>query len=166
MRNYSIKELENYSGIKAHTIRIWEQRYNLLNPSRTDTGYRYYNDDDLKKLLSISVLQKAGVKISKVANLSKEEINVKLKTIESQIQVDDSKIELSITNLLTAGLEFDQRKISEEYEIIKKSFSTFDFMVKIIYPLLERIGLMWEKDDMTPIQEHFISNVISQKLIV
>ncbi len=166
MRNYSIKELENYSGIKAHTIRIWEQRYNLLNPSRTDTGYRYYNDDDLKKLLSISVLQKAGVKISKVASLSKEEIKVKLKTIESQIQVDDSKIELSITNLLTAGLEFDQTKISEEYEIIKKSFSTFDFMVKIIYPLLERIGLMWEKDDMTPIQEHFISNFIRQKLIV
>ncbi len=166
MRNYSIKELENYSGIKAHTIRIWEQRYNLLNPSRTDTGYRFYNDEDLKKLLSISVLQKAGVKISKVASLSKDEINLKLKTIESQLQVNDSKIELSITNLLTAGLEFDQTKIENEYCTIKKSFSTFDFMVKIIYPLLERIGLMWEKDDMTPIQEHFISNFIRQKLIV
>ena len=91
MRTYSIKELENYSGTKAHTIRIWEQRYNLLSPKRTPTGIRYYNDEDLKKILAISVLLKSGYKISKVAKLTKDELNLELSKIEDN-NVDNNQM--------------------------------------------------------------------------
>lgn len=166
MRTYSIKDLENFTDIKAHTIRIWEQRYNLLTPNRTETGYRFYSDEDLKKILAISVLLKSGNKISKIASLSKEAINTELTKIESSDLITDSKIELSITNLLTAALTFDDELIESEFDKLDTLFSPFEFISLIIYPLLYRIGLMWEIDEITPLQEHFLSNKIRQKLFV
>ncbi len=166
MRTYSIKDLENFTGIKAHTIRIWEQRYSLLSPNRTDTGYRFYNDEDLKKILSISVLLKSGIKISKIASLPKEDVVHELSKIDNSTTVNDSKIELCITNLLTGALNFDDKIIESELSNFQATFTPFEFISKIIYPLLSRIGLMWEIDEITPLQEHFLSNRIRQKLFV
>jgi DNA-binding transcriptional MerR regulator len=165
MRTYSIKELENYSGTKAHTIRIWEQRYNLLTPERTDTGIRFYNDTDLKKILSTSVLLKSGFKISKIAKLDEEELNIELSKIDGTKDINsNTKIELHISNLLSAGLDFDEIKMNAEFSKLNESFDTYSMFMSIVYPLLNRIGVMWSKNDIDPLQEHFISNSIKKQL--
>ena len=165
MRTYSIKELENYSGTKAHTIRIWEQRYSLLTPQRTDTGIRFYNDADLKKILSTSVLLKSGFKISKIAKLDEEELKVELSKIDGTEDLQsNTKIELHISNLLSAGLDFDEIKMNSEFSKLNESFDTYTMFLSIVYPLLNRIGVMWSKNDIDPLQEHFISNSIKKQL--
>lgn len=166
MRSYSIKELENFSGTKAHTIRIWEQRYNLLHPQRTETGIRFYNDEDLKKILSTTVLQKAGLKISKIAQLSPEKLKQELDKIDLPNTNSEIKIELAITNLLEAGLTFNEEKMNDEFTKFSSHFDVYSLFTQVIYPLLVRIGVMWGKDDLNPLQEHFISNFIRQKLLV
>lgn len=165
MRTYSIKELENYSGIKAHTIRIWEQRYNLLSPKRTPTGIRYYNDEDLKKILAISVLLKSGYKISKVAKLSKDELNLELSKIEDNNIDNNTKYEKYINSLLAAGILFNEKEFNYHFNKAQELFDLLEIYENIIYPLLMKIGAMWGKDDMNPIQEHFISNLIRQKIL-
>lgn len=165
MRTYSIKELENYSGIKAHTIRIWEQRYNLLSPKRTPTGIRYYNDEDLKKILAISVLLKYGYKISKVAKLSKDELNLELSKIEDNNIDNNTKYEKYINSLLAAGILFNEKEFNYHFKKAQELFDLLEIYENIIYPLLMKIGAMWGKDDMNPIQEHFISNLIRQKIL-
>jgi len=165
MRTYSIKELENYSGTKAHTIRIWEQRYNLLTPHRTDTGIRFYNDADLKKILITSVLLKGGFKISKIAQLSDEDLKIEVTKIDGTSDItSDTKIELHISNLLTAGLNFDEIAMNTEFDRIIKTFDLYSTFIKIVYPLLNRVGIMWGKNDIDPLQEHFISNSIRKQL--
>ena len=166
MRTYSIKELENFSGTKAHTIRIWEQRYNLFTPQRTETGIRYYDDTDLKKILATTVLLKSGMKISKISYLSKDDFFEELNKIDSDNVSSDSKIELSITRLILAGLNFNEQEIHNEFKKLKKDYDTYNIQVKVVYPLLKRIGIMWGKDEMTTLQEHFISNIIRQKLLI
>ena len=165
MRTYSIKELENLSGTKAHTIRIWEQRYSLLNPSRTETGIRFYNDADLKKILATSVLLKNGVKISKIALLSQYEILLKLEEIDQNSKITDSKIELAINKLIEAGIAFDENSLQKEFDKLVTLFDTQKLFILIVYPLLNRIGIMWSKDELSPLQEHFISIFIRQKII-
>ncbi len=165
MRTYSIKELENISGTKAHTIRIWEQRYNLLSPQRTQTGIRFYNNDDLKKILSTVVLIKAGLKISKIAQLSPDNMHLELAKINDSTIISDLKIELVISNLLEAGLAYDEAKINVEFEKFNAIFDTVTLFKQVIYPLLVRIGMMWGVDDINTLQEHFISNCIRQKLL-
>lgn len=165
MRTYSIKELENYSGTKAHTIRIWEQRYNLLSPKRTPTGIRYYNDDDLKKILAIAVLLKSGYKISKVAKLTKDELNLELSKIEENNIDDNTKYEKYINSLLAAGILFNEKEFNYHFNKAQELFDLLEIYENIIYPLLMKIGAMWGKDDMNPIQEHFISNLIRQKIL-
>ncbi len=165
MRTYSIKELENYSGTKAHTIRIWEQRYNLLSPKRTPTGIRYYNDDDLKKILAIAVLLKSGYKISKVAKLTKDELNLELSKIEENNIDDNTKYEKYINSLLASGILFNEKEFNYHFNKAQELFDLLEIYENIIYPLLMKIGAMWGKDDMNPIQEHFISNLIRQKIL-
>lgn len=165
MRTYSIKELENLSGTKAHTIRIWEQRYELLHPSRTETGIRFYNGDDLKKILATSVLLKHGMKISKIATLTASELNTQLDEIEKKNVLSDSAIELAINNLLMAGLKFDENALNAEFTKLESAFDRYQLFTLITHPLLNRLGLMWCKDDLSPLQEHFISNIIRQKII-
>ena len=167
MRTYSIKELENFSGVKAHTIRIWEQRYTLFQPSRTETGIRYYNDEDLKKILATAILIKSGFKISKVAKLTKEEIHQELSKVEGKSDIDDNtKYETYINKLLSAGVQFLEDEFNAIYNSAKSKFTTFQIYTEIVYPLLVKIGTMWGKDDLNPLQEHFISNILRQKLLV
>lgn len=167
MRTYSIKELENFSGVKAHTIRIWEQRYTLFQPNRTETGIRYYNDEDLKKILATAILIKSGFKISKIAKLTKDEIHHELSKVEDKSDIDDhTKYETYINKLLSSGVQFLEDEFNTTYNSAKSKYTTFQIYTEIVYPLIVKIGTMWGKDDLNPLQEHFISNILRQKLLV
>jgi DNA-binding transcriptional MerR regulator len=158
---YSIKDLERLSGIKAHTIRIWEKRYDILNPERTDTNIRFYCDDDLKRLLNISVLIKNGGKISKIASLSNELLNQKILELNNVSSPAESG---QIENLIVAMIDMDEAKFEKvlNNSIIQIGFE--ETMFNVVYPLLKKIGILWQIGTITPVQEHFISNLVRQKL--
>lgn len=159
---YSIKDLEQLSGIKAHTIRIWEKRYNIIHPKRTDSNYRYYCDTELKKLLNIAVLNNNGYKISHIAKLSQEDINQAL----IRVAETDNRYQTQIDSLVIAMVELDRNKFEKifNHNILKFGFE--DTFLHIIYPLLIKVGVMWQTSEIDPCQEHFLSNLIRQKLIV
>ncbi|GAB3653147.1 MerR family transcriptional regulator [Echinicola sediminis] len=162
MSNYSIKDLEHLSGIKAHTLRIWEQRYDLVKPKRTDTNIRYYGDEELKLILNVALLNNSGVKISKIAKLSQEEIREKVITLTE----GDLAFEEQIYALTVAMIEIDEESFNRILNINKRNIGFDETMVKVIYPFLNKIGLLWQIGSITPAQEHFMSNLIRQKLIV
>lgn len=162
MANYSIKDLEKLSGIKAHTIRIWEKRYNIVQPSRTTTNIRYYCDDDLKKLLNISILSRHGFKISKLANLSPQQLNEKVIYLLHESGTYHNQIE----HLISAMIDLDEKKFEKilSDSILKIGFE--ETVINIIYPFFEKIGILWQTGAIKPGQEHFVSNLLRQKLIV
>lgn len=162
MAHYSIKDLEKLSGVKAHTIRIWEKRYNLIQPERTDTNIRTYSDDELKKLLNIAILNSNGLKISKIAKLKPEEMNIAL----TGIVESDSKFEVSIDSLVVAMVDLDRRKFEKILADCTLRMGFEDTCIQVLYPFLQKVGLMWQTDSINPAQEHFISNLIRQKLYV
>lgn len=154
---YSIKDLENLTSIKAHTIRIWEQRYNLLQPKRTDTNIRYYEDDDLRKILNINLLYSNGFKISKIAKLSENEIlSESRKLIMEKSQVNDEMVDL----LLMSIIELDENKT---YGMLLYAFeekSIEELYTDIIIPLLHKIGELWQLNTISIGHEHFFSNLL------
>ncbi len=161
MGNYSIKDLEKLSGIKAHTLRIWEQRYGIIAPERTDTNIRFYNDEDLRNLLNIALLNNHGIKISKISEMSAAEIEKEILAI-TETGSDQSGF---IESLTIAMIELDENKFEK---IISNGILKFGFeqtMLQIIHPFLVRIGVMWQVGSIKPAQEHFISNLIRQKII-
>ena len=159
---FSIKDLENLSGIKAHTIRIWEKRYNLLEPERTETNIRYYNLASLQKLLNVSFLNNNGYKISKIAKLKRENIPLLVKEISEK---SDSK-ENTINAFKLSMLNFDQALFYNTYESLAKEKSFKDIFYNIFIPLLSEIGVLWQTDSITPAHEHFITTLIRQKILV
>lgn len=162
MRNYSIKDLEQLSGIKAHTLRIWEQRYNLLSPKRTDTNIRYYDDADLRLILNVALLNENGFKISKIAKMTSEDISQEVIMLTERSFTHDDQIHA----LTIAMVEFDEIRFDKiiSTNILKIGFEMT--MINIIYPFLSKIGILWQTGSIYPGQEHFISNLIRQKLIV
>ncbi|MBI3518580.1 MAG: MerR family transcriptional regulator [Bacteroidetes bacterium] len=159
---YAIKDLERLSGIKAHTLRIWEQRYGILKPERTDTNIRYYTSDDLKKILNISLLNNNGFKISKIAKLPDEEIIKQVQSILNNYNKESDQID----NLVLCMMEMNEPKFEK---IISNCIIHFGFestIEKIVFPFLRQIGNMWQVGIVNPAQEHFISNLVRQKLIV
>jgi len=159
---YSIKDLEKLTGIKAHTIRIWEKRYEIVEPSRTSTNIRYYSDDDLRKLLNISVLTKYGFKISHLAELSDDQLAEKIMNLTYQASGYDTQIE----SLIAAMIELDDGKFEKTINNATLGMGFENTIVKIIYPFLERIGILWQTGSINPAQEHFVSNILRQKMLV
>jgi DNA-binding transcriptional MerR regulator len=159
---YSIKDLEQLSGIKAHTLRIWEQRYNLLSPKRTDTNIRYYDDADLKLILNVALLNDNGFKISKIASMDHQELRDEvMKLTERSLTHDDQIHALTISMIEMDEERFDKILSSN---ILKLGFE--QTMLNIIYPFMSKIGVLWQTGAINPAQEHFISNLVRQKLIV
>jgi MerR family transcriptional regulator, light-induced transcriptional regulator len=162
MGHYSIKDLEGFTGIKAHTLRIWEQRYNLLEPERTDTNIRLYNDHQLKVLLNAVMLYKNGFKISHIALLKEQGVKEAIETIVKK----NNNNEVLIDALVVCMVNMDENNFEE---IITKSISNIGFistMIEVIYPFFERVGVLWLTDVVSISQEHFVSNLIRQKIIV
>lgn len=164
MSVYSIKDLEVVSGIKAHTIRIWEQRYGLLEPKRTETNIRFYDDYQLCKLINVSTLIENGYKVSKIASFSEEEISKQVDEIIEGLDDSNSKVIALVNHLINSGLTYNEQEFTEAFNYSIEKFGLVDTFLKVIYPMLVRIGLMWNKQDIIPSQEHFISNLIKQKL--
>lgn len=158
---FSIKDLENLTGIKAHTIRIWEKRYNLLEPKRTDTNIRYYDLENFQKLLNISFLNNNGYKISKISKISEPEILELVKTIA----INEDSNNHAINSFKLAMLNFDQKLFFKTYDslLTEKSFSYI--FHEVFVPMLNNIGILWQTDTITPAHEHFICSLIRQKII-
>lgn len=160
MRSYFIKDLESITGIKAHTIRIWEQRYHLIRPKRTGTNIRYYDDEDVKLLMNIAQLNKNGLKISKIANLSQEQIqNEALVTCRQCCEYDDI-----IDGLILATYNLNEATFNAIFNRFIKEHGFDQAMLSIGFPLLARIGDLWVSGSIEPAFEHFASNLIRAKL--
>lgn len=162
MNKFTIKDLENLSGIKAHTIRIWEQRYTFLKPQRTSTNIRYYSNNELKMLLNISLLNKYGYKISHISRMSNEELREKTLTLTNAQAQQERIVNELIQNMVDVELDAFERVI-DQHILLKGVEKTITY---ILFPFLERIGILWLTDHINPAQEHLISNIIRQKLIV
>lgn len=157
---FTIKDLENISGIKAHTIRIWEKRYNLLQPQRTDTNIRYYSSSSLQKLLNIVLLNTNNIKISKIALMSDEQIIVNAREIAFKKAVNDE----AINAFKLAMFQFDKVLFNKTYNKLLHQKTFREIFKNIFMPFLNHIGLLWQTSTLMPAHEHFISNLISQKI--
>ncbi len=161
--HYSIAELEQYSGIKAHTIRMWEQRYGLLTPHRSDTNIRIYNDEQLRKLLNVATLLQSGMRISLISKLSEEEFIKKLhKQLDDQMHKNAYAREINA--LIMAGLTYNEEAFHSAFADCMMRYGLEETYVEILYPVLKRAGLMWSTREMDVCQEHYISNLVRQKL--
>lgn len=162
MTTYSVTQVEAISGISSHKLRIWERRYSFIKPNRTESNIRYYTDDDLKMLINIGVLSRNGFKISKIDKMSEQEIADKFMEI-----ADDTKssMEDEISSLVISTINLDEDLFNRVFlrQLAQKGFlATIN---ELIYPFLSKVGLLWGTSKIIPAQEHFISNIIRQKII-
>jgi DNA-binding transcriptional MerR regulator len=162
MGEYKIRDLEQLTGIKAHTIRIWEQRYNLLEPSRTDTSIRYYTDKELAFILKVALLNKNGYKISRISEMSEKEIN---KSIE-KLSNDKNSESIYFEKLLLGLVQMDEKLFIETLEDLINKFGLLLTFEKHLIPFLDKIGVMWVVGSINPAQEHFVTHLIRQKIVV
>jgi DNA-binding transcriptional MerR regulator len=162
MDSFTIKDLENLSGIKAHTIRIWEQRYSFLKPNRTGTNIRIYSNDELKTLLNVALLNKFGFKISHIDKMNTGEINEKILSLNQQEALQDRIVNLLIQSMVDMDIDSFEDILDDFIEAkgIEKAIS------QIIFPFLQKIGILWLTNHINPAQEHLVTNIIRQKLIV
>ncbi len=158
---FSIRDLENLSGIKAHTIRIWEKRYNLLTPERTSTNIRTYSINSLQKLLNITLLYNKGYKISKIARIPEENIPLIVREIVSK----NSTTNHAINALKLAMINFDQPLFNTTYNSMIADKSFREVFKEIFIPLLNELGLLWQTNTISPAHEHFITSLIKQKIL-
>lgn len=162
MGQYSIKELEKLTGIKAHTIRIWEKRHKIIEPTRTSTNIRLYSDSDLKKIINVAIANNAGVKISHIARLSNDE----LAHLVNEQSASGNEMASPIDQLIISMVELDEPGFESTLTKFTQSMGFEDVVTKVIYPFMEKIGVLWQTGNITPAQEHFISNLVRQKMMV
>ncbi len=162
MNFFSIKEIEALTGIKAHTIRIWEQRYAMVAPRRTETNIRYYDEKDLKKLLNVSLLNRNGYKISEIAEMSEEA----MMTHVLQLSEEKSDYENQLQSLTLTMLELNEVAFERILSTAILQMGLEKTMVQLVFPFFRAIGIMWQTGSINPAHEHFITNIIRQKLIV
>ena len=159
---YSIKDIERLSGIKAHTVRIWEQRYNILKPSRTDTNIRTYDGEDLERIWNISLLNNNGYKISNIAKLSDKELVDEVNKVLSTA----TKESLQVDTLVLCLLNMDEARFESTVNNSILQFGFESTIENVLFPFLRQLGNLWQVGLVSPAQEHYISNIIRQKLIV
>lgn len=166
MGKYVIKDLEKLSGVKSHTIRMWEQRYDLLNPERTSTNIRQYSDEDLKQLLNVALLIRNGHKISKVSKLPNELLHREVEDIFNRDLEADLAYEAPINGMIVAMIELNEDMFERIFSTVVLRQGFIGAIIKVVYPFLAKVGMMWGINQVNPAQEHFVSNLIRQKLIV
>ncbi len=162
MNAFTIKDLETLSGIKAHTIRIWEQRYNFLKPRRTETNIRYYSNDELRTVLNVALLNKYGFKISHIDRMKAGEIKDNILSLADTRAIQDRYINELVEMMIDLDMEGFE-KILSNYITAKGIERT---VIQVIFPFLEKIGILWQTGRINPAQEHLVTNIIRQKLIV
>lgn len=162
MDSFTIKDLENLSGIKAHTLRIWEQRYNFLKPNRTFTNIRYYSNEELKKVLNIALLNKYGYKISHIDKMNEVEIREKLLSL-NQTEAQQERI---VNDLIKNMIDLDMECFEQTLDKFVAARGIERAITQIIFPFMEKIGILWLTNHINPAQEHLVTNIVRQKLIV
>jgi DNA-binding transcriptional MerR regulator len=163
---YSIKDVEQLTGVKAHTLRIWEQRYNSVQPYRTDTNIRYYDDQQLKFLINVALLMKHGKKISKIFELSGDQMKFELRNLNTNSLSGDKYAQLMTDALVISMLELDEVNFEKNIADATLKYGFEDCMMKVVIPFLSKIGILWMTNEVDIAQEHFISNLIRRKLLV
>ena len=162
MNSFTIKDLENLSGIKAHTLRIWEQRYNFLKPERTFTNIRYYSNNELKTILNIALLNKYGYKVSHIDKMTEEEIREKVLTLNQQ----EAQQERIVNELVQHMVDLNTTAFEETLSSYIVARGIERTITQIIFRYMEKIGILWMTNHINPAQEHLVTNIIRQKLIV
>ena len=162
MNSFTIKDLENLSGIKAHTIRIWEQRYNFLKPQRTTTNIRYYSNEELKTVLNVALLNKYGFKISRLDKMKPQEIKERIRSLDDSRAIQEKIINNLVQEMIDLNMEAFEKIIADH--IVAKGIELT--VVHILFPFLEKIGILWQTGHINPAQEHLVTNIVRQKLIV
>jgi len=162
MNIYTMSQIETLTGINAHSLRVWERRYSFIKPMRTDTNIRYYTEQHLKLLLNISVLSRNGYKISKINNMPLHEINNKVEDILTDNTENKSDY---ISALVICMLELNENSFNKIFQKQILSHGLLDTITNLIYPFLNLVGALWTGNKAIPAQEHFISNLIRQKII-
>ena len=162
MNSFTIKDLENISGIKAHTIRIWEQRYSFLKPERSETNIRHYSNDELKKILNVALLNKYGFKISHIDKMNDGEMSEKILSL-NQMEAQQERI---VNELIQCMVDIDIEKLETILDKFIGVRGIERTITQIIFPFLEKIGILWLTNHINPAQEHLVTNIIRQKLIV
>lgn len=160
MAIYSIRDLEKLTGVKAHTIRIWEQRYRLITPARTDTNIRYYTDENLRHLFNIALLNRQGVKISRIAQMRPEEFEHRVSEIAQQQNESGNQVEA----LSLAMIDLDERGFEHIFDTHITERGMEHTMTELIYPFLDKINLLWLTGSVRPVHEKFVGNIIRRKL--
>ncbi|MDX9947634.1 MAG: MerR family transcriptional regulator [Bacteroidales bacterium] len=159
---FSIKDLENFSGIKAHTIRIWEKRYRILEPDRTDSNIRTYSETELKKILNVAYLNRNGLKISKIATLSEDELTARVMAVSSQDEKKENSFRTG--NVLMSAIRFNEHEFRGVIEPFVHKHGIEDAFIMYLHPLLEKARLLWQTGSLSRAQEQFVRNVIKQIL--
>lgn len=162
MNFFSISDIENLTGIKAHTLRVWEQRHNLLNPKRKQSKHRLYDNEDLKYILRVAFLYHNGYKISKIASLSEEEI----KKLALDTTSGKENYQVFVNQLTEASIDFDQIRFEKILHNLILHLGFEKTVIQILFPLLNKIGLLWMTDKVSPAQEHFASALVIKKILV
>ncbi len=161
MKTFSISDIENLTGIKAHTIRVWEQRYNFIAPKRTSTNIRYYDDDDLCLFLNISTLSENGYKISKISQMSAQEICELVNTL----QLDYYNVNVQVQTLSNAMLKMDEAEFDDIFDKCIADLGVQQTIETIIFPFMRKVGFMWQVNTINIAHEHFATHKIEQRLI-
>lgn len=161
MANYSIRDLEKLTGIKAHTIRIWEQRYRLITPARTDTNIRYYTDDNLRHLFNIALLNKHGFKISRLAGMKPDEIAIRVSEISENATTPNAQIDA----LTLAMIDLDEARFDQVFSTYSWEYGFERTMLELIYPFLDKLNVLWLTSKVSPAHEKFVGNLIRRKLM-
>lgn len=159
-QHFSIKDLEHLTGVKAHTIRIWEKRYNILQPQRTDTNIRTYDIGDLQKILNVTFLNSHGYKISRISKLNSEEVISLVKDVAASSSVQNR----ALNSFKISMLNFDKVLFEETYRDLNESMDFRAIFHQIFLPLLDQIGILWQTAAINPVHEHFLAALVKQKL--
>lgn len=162
MNHFSIRDIENLSGIKAHTLRVWEQRFNLVMPRRKAGNHRFYDNDDLKFILRIAYLYNQGYKISRIACLSEQELH----ELAVDVKYDRDNFEIFINWLMEASIDFDHDRFESILQTAEATFGYEEMVLKVIFPLLNKIGMLWITGRVIPAHEHFASSFITKQMIM
>ena len=159
---YSISDLAYLSGIKAHTIRMWERRYGILVPKRTSTNIRYYTDNELIKILNVATLLNNGWRISKVSTLDEQELK---QEVQRTLNAGDQEMEVHINELLRQSVEYDEMGFDRTLSYNFLKYGPRKTILELVYPFMEKVGVLWQISGVNPAQEHFASNIIRRKIL-
>jgi DNA-binding transcriptional MerR regulator len=161
MQTFSIRDIENLSGIKAHTLRVWEQRYGLIMPGRKESRHREYTNEDLKHILRVSYLYHHGYKISRIAGMNPEEINSL-----SLDYTQHTSFDVFMNQFIEAALDFDETRFEEVFDSLILHLGFEKAFIHVVYPFLQKLGMLWMTGNILPAQEHFSSQLIRKKIIL